>query len=292
MQVQNTGTSASTKGMGVMCMSFSSRVKQEISQIAGPRHCKIAEISAIIDICGMRAGQGFEVRTENPLIKSKFLRTVEADFGGDAAGLLMACKARGLVVKSECCKRAYVRSAFICSGTMADPQKAYHMEIGVDAKHIDNLSSLFDFFGLAPKIHLRRQTHILYFKEAEQIATILNIIGAHVALMEFENYRAHKDVNNAINRVSNAAAANEDKVIRASAKHIVDIMDIQKTAGMSALNDNLVKVAQLRLDNPLASLEDIGKMLTPPISKSGVNHRLKKIGEIAESYRTEAYKND
>jgi len=168
---------------------------------------------------------------------------------------------------------------------MADPKKAYHLEFATIKANLNKLNSLFDFFNLNAKTHIRKTSHILYFKEAEQIATILSIIGAHIALMEFENCRIGKDVNNDINRVSNATAANEDKVIKASAKHVADIMDIQRLAGLAVLNDGLARVAKLRLDNPLASLEDIGKLLSPPISKSGVNHRLKKIAQIAERYR-------
>ncbi|MCL2397017.1 MAG: DNA-binding protein WhiA [Defluviitaleaceae bacterium] len=197
------------------------------------------------------------------------------------------------LLQEECSKRAHIREAFMSNGTMADPAKAYHLEFVVNQENIDVLEQNLAFFGLASKRHLRKSAHILYLKEAEQIATLLNIIGAHVALMEFENCRVNKDVNNDINRVANAQAANEDKIIKASTQHIVDIMDIQRGGGLSALTENLARVARLRLDNPLASLEDIGKMLTPPISKSGVNHRLKKIAEIAAKYRehqkTEVY---
>lgn len=265
-------------------MSFSSKVKQEIFKAEGPRHCRIAALSAILDIYGSNESSEFSLKTDNSLIAGKFWQILETDFDGDINNALLACGG-GLAVKSECCKRAYIRCAFLCSGTMADPKKAYHMEFGTNPSHIDEMGALFEFFDLSPKIHRRKSAHILYFKEAEQIATILNIMGAHVALMEFENRRVDKEVNNSINRMSNALAANEDKIIRASAKHIVDIMDIQKMAGMAVLNENLARVAKLRLDNPLASLEDIGKMLKPPISKSGVNHRLKKIADIAEKYR-------
>ena len=187
--------------------------------------------------------------------------------------------------KDGSCKRARIKDALLAAGTMANPRKAYHMEFAVDSACIGDITEAFTSFGLLPKHHKRSAQQVLYFKEAEQIATVLNIIGAHVALMEFENCRVDKDVNNAINRAANAVAANADKVIAASAMHIRDIMDIQRLAGLSALDAGLARVAQLRLDNPLLSLGDLGKMLVPPISKSGVNHRLRKIAEIAETYR-------
>jgi len=241
----------------------------------------MAEISAFADICGVVDGAA--LKTENPLIKERFLQTAREEFGSDPAKMLSACWP--VMPKSECCKRAYIRGAYLCAGTMADPKKAYHMEVTVSPRYIDKIREIFAFFGLSPKIHRRKSSHILYFKEAEQIATILNIMGAHLALMEFENCRAHKDVNNDINRISNAAGANEDKMIRASAAHVADIMDIQKTVGLGFLNKNLADIAHIRLENPLISLENIGKKLEPPISKSGVNHRLKKIAQIADKLR-------
>jgi len=185
----------------------------------------------------------------------------------------------------KCAKMAYLQEAYVASGTMVHPKKTYHMEFAVTPSTKRELLDVFAFYNLSPKHHARKSGEILYFKEAEQISTVLNIVGAHVSLMEFENCRVDKDVNNAINRAANAAAANEDKVIAASARHVKNIMDIQEIAGLSVLEAGLAEVAKIRLDNPLASLEDIGRRLSPPISKSGVNHRLKKIGEIDEKYR-------
>ena len=270
-------------------MSFSAKVKREIFENIGARHCRIAELSAIIDNCG-RHVPVFEIKTENSLVRAKFDRLTEMDFNRGSSGawvtnMLFACNSAANPTKGECCKRAYIRGAYLAAGTMANPAGAYHMEFAVNPRHIDGLTEIFAFFGLTPKLHRRKSQQTLYFKEAEQIATVLNIIGAHVALMEFENCRVGKDVNNAINRAANAAAANADKVVAASAKQSRDIMDIQNLAGLSVLEDGLAQVAQIRLEEPLISLEDIGKKLVPPISKSGVNHRLKKIAQIAEGYR-------
>ena len=270
-------------------MSFSSKVKQEIFNNIGARHCRIAELSAIIDSCG-KFTPVFEIKTENSLARAKFDRITEMDFdrGSSPAWvtkMLFACNSTANPTKGECCKKAYIRGAYLAAGTMANPAGTYHMEFAVNSNRVDDITEIFAFFGLTPKQHKRKSQQALYFKEAEQIATVLNIIGAHVALMEFENCRVGKDVNNAINRAANAAAANVDKVLAASAKHIKDIMDIQNLVGLSVLDDSLAQVAQIRLDDPLLSLEDIGKKLVPSISKSGVNHRLKKIAQIAEGHR-------
>jgi hypothetical protein len=258
-------------------LSFSSNVKKELMNSIGARHCKIAELSAILTI--KDTGKSASVDAS---VKKRIEQLTKDDFAiFDAIQ-----NTKGFVTaKSECCKRAYIRGAYICVGTMAHPGKAYHMEFAADSSYKKNLIEIFDFFEINPKEHSRTSGDILYFKEAEQISTILNIMGAHIAMMEFENCRVDKDVNNAINRAANAAAANEDKVISASARHIKDILDIQRIAGLSVLEQGLAEVAEIRMDNPLASLEDIAKQLTPPISKSGVNHRLKKISEIADKYR-------
>jgi len=275
-------------------MSFSSKVKQEILSLTGPRHCRIAELSAIVD-CYDKALPDFEAKTGNSLVQTKFNMLTKADFNpsssdGWAAKMLCACDKKTNPVKSECCKRAYVRGMYLAAGTMANPANTYHMEFAINSDQLPYIIEIFAFFDLNPKMHSRKSQQILYFKEAEQIATILNIIGAHIALMEFENCRVGKDVNNAINRVANAAAANADKVVAASAKHVSDIMLIQSMAGLSVLNEGLAQVAVIRQDNPLLSLEDMGKMLIPPISKSGVNHRLKKIALIADGYRQKTQK--
>ncbi|MCL2855577.1 MAG: DNA-binding protein WhiA [Defluviitaleaceae bacterium] len=185
----------------------------------------------------------------------------------------------------SCWERAYIRQAYLSAGTMTDPKKSYHMEFATDQLYKQRLTDAFAFFGLSPKKFKRKGVDILYFKEAEQISTILTAMETLDALFEFENCRVEKDMNNAINRTANAAAANADKVISASVRHVRDIQDIQRIVGLSALPPNLVQIAQIRLEQPFATLEDIGTQLTPPISKSGVNHRLRRIGEIAEKYR-------
>ncbi|MCL2619661.1 MAG: DNA-binding protein WhiA [Defluviitaleaceae bacterium] len=187
--------------------------------------------------------------------------------------------------KDKCEQRAYIRQAYQLAGTMVHPEKGYHMEFATDPLYKQRLTDAFIHFNLSPKEHHRKGVDILYFKESEQIATILAIMDTPKALFEFENCRVDKDMNNVINRTANAQAANADKVISASARHVRDIQDIQRIEGLSSLPLELVKVAQARLENPFAPLEVIGAELSPPLSKSGVNHRLRRIGEIAQQYR-------
>jgi len=265
-------------------LSFSLQVKKELLKVSSSRHCKIAELTAIKAF--IKDAGKTDAGTAASLAKKRIEQLTKDDSAiFDAVSLANNSNENLTTVKSECCKRAYIRGAYICGGTMVHPKKTYHLEFAAGPSYKKNLIEIFAFFDLSPKEHSRKTGEILYFKEAEQISTVLNIMGAHIAMMEFENCRVDKDVNNAINRAANAAAANEDKVISASARHIKDILDIQKTIGLSALDKNLAEVAKIRLDNPLASLEDIANRLKPPISKSGVNHRLKKISEVAEKYR-------
>ena len=131
----------------------------------------------------------------------------------------------------------------------------------------------------------RKKYNVVYVKEGSQIVDFLNVIGAHIALMNFENIRILKEVRNSVNRQVNCETANISKTVNAAAKQIEDIKYIECNMGFSQLSDGLREVAELRLDYPESSLQELGKMLKKPISKSGVNHRLRKLSEIANDLR-------
>ena len=179
-------------------------------------------------------------------------------------------------------KRAYVRTAFMSAGSVNGPGKAYHLEFTAnDKRHCLELSELLREFSLSPKSVSRKGKFIVYFKDGDQIAEVLNIIGAHKSLLEFENNRAEKDVGNSINRIANCETANIDKSILAAIKQIEDIKIIVAGMGLDALDVQLHECAVLRLNNPELNLAEIGQKLSPPIGKSGVNHRFRRIAEIA-----------
>ncbi len=191
-----------------------------------------------------------------------------------------------LVVNSVCCKRAYIRGAFLASGSISDPEKMYHLEFAcLDKPYSENLRDLINSFGLDAKIVQRKEHFVVYLKEGEQIVDLLNIMEAHKALMDLENIRILKDMRNNVNRKVNCETANLNKTVNAAVKQIEDIELILKKMELSQLPQSLSDIIGLRLDYPDASLKELGMMLEPPVGKSGVNHRLRKLAEIADSLR-------
>ncbi|MBR1742599.1 MAG: DNA-binding protein WhiA [Lachnospiraceae bacterium] len=190
------------------------------------------------------------------------------------------------LVQNTCCKRAFLRGSFLVAGSITNPEKAYHVEIPVLAEdYAKDLQKLMASFGLEAKLVQRKKYHVLYMKEGAQIVDFLNVIEAHVALMELENIRILKEVRNSVNRQVNCETANIQKTVTAAAKQIEDIKFIECNMGFSQLADGLREIAELRLEYPDCSLQELGEMLSTPISKSGVNHRLRKISRIAEALR-------
>lgn len=191
-------------------------------------------------------------------------------------------------INERCCKRSYIRGAFLGGGSISNPEKAYHLEfVTSNESHAVDLSNLINSFGLLSKIVLRKENYIVYIKESEQIVDLLNIIGAHQALLKLEDIRVLKDVRNNINRIVNCETANLSKTIEASMRQIENIKLIESTIGLNKLPDNLREIAELRLEYNDASLKELGLLLNPPVGKSGVNHRLRKIEEIADDLRGE-----
>ncbi len=192
------------------------------------------------------------------------------------------------ILEKRCCKRAYIRGCFLGGGSVSDPEKTYHLEfVTHNEEHGKDLSSIINSFGLSSKIVTRKDNYIVYLKEAEQIVDLLNIIGAHSSLLRLENIRVLKGVRNNINRIVNCETANLTKTIHASLRQINNIKYIDRTIGIDNLPDSLIEVARLRLEYKEASLKELGDLLTSSISKSGVNHRLRKIEKIAERIREE-----
>lgn len=192
------------------------------------------------------------------------------------------------IVKDEKSKRAYIRGAFLGGGSISNPEKTYHLEfVTHDEEYARNLSDLINSFELASKVIQRKSSYIIYIKEGEQIVDLLNIIGAHTSLLELENVRIMKEVRNNVNRMVNCETANLSKTVNAAVRQMESIKLIQREIGFQRLPVNLRKIAELRLQFPEESLKELGEMLNPPIGKSGVNHRLRKIEKIADELRKE-----
>lgn len=312
-------------------LTFSGKVKEELSrQWNGEKHCQIAEIAAIISMCGKvtidsRDRYAVKVRTENISVARKCFTLFKKTFNIEAESLVTMNKSKGnitytvvikqhenamkvlqaaqlvdsdgevseefstsrnLIVHKSCCKRAFLRGAFLASGSMSHPEKSYHIEMVCASKaKAEQIQKLINSFGLDAKVILRKTSYVVYLKEGAQIVDLLNIMEAPIALMEMENVRILKEMRNSVNRKVNCETANINKTVSAAAKQAEDIRLIQKEIGLNKLPEGLQEIAELRLTYPDASLKELGEMLTEPLGKSGVNHRLRKLSELAEDIR-------
>lgn len=291
-------------------MSFSGKVKEElVGHQAKARHCNLAELSAIIQMSGEFSEDAkgictLKFHSENfyvarkcfTLMKKTF--NIEADVsvrrnmdrGSDSFFVygkgqeLLAVK--NTIVQAVCCKRAYIRGAFIAAGSMSDPDKSYHFEIVCDSRErAEYLRDMINSFGMEAKIVLRKKAHVVYLKEGSQIVDILNVTEAHISLMELENVRIVKEMRNSVNRKVNCETANINKTVSAAVRQAEDIAYIRDTVGFDRLPEGLKDVALTRLAYPEATLKELGALMEPPIGKSGVNHRLRKLSELADKLR-------
>ena len=191
-----------------------------------------------------------------------------------------------MIIKNACCQRAFLRGAFLCVGSMSDPGKGYHLELvcGLQPQALQ-LQELLAGFEIEARIVRRKKYFVVYIKEGAGISDFLNVTEAHVALMEFENSRVVRDVRNTVNRRVNCETANIAKTVNAAARQVEDILWLQQKYGLENLPDGLRQMAQVRLEHPDAPLKELGTYLDPPVGKSGVNHRLRKLCELADSIR-------
>ena len=175
-------------------------------------------------------------------------------------------------------------------GSISDPEKSYHLEfVCQNQQDAEKIQSLLATFSVDAKIIIRKKYYVLYVKDGTQIVDILNIMGAHVALMEFENTRILKEVRNSVNRKFNCEMANMGKTITAAQKQIDDIKMLMASSRYKGIPQSLKDMAQLRLDYPDATLKELGELFDPPLGKSGINHRLRKLSELAQEVKEENY---
>ncbi|WP_416828460.1 DNA-binding protein WhiA [Ectobacillus polymachus] len=192
------------------------------------------------------------------------------------------------LIRKKCCKRSYLRGAFLAGGSVNNPEtSSYHLEIfSLYEEHNDSICELMNEFDLNSKTLERRKGYITYLKEAEKITEFLNIIGAHNALLRFEDIRILRDMRNSVNRLVNCETANLNKTIGAALRQIENIKYIDRAVGLDSLPDKLREIAELRITYQDVTLKELGEMMSGgTISKSGINHRLRKIDELAEKLR-------
>ena len=193
---------------------------------------------------------------------------------------------RNVVLQNACCRRAFIRGAFLAAGSISAPEKFYHFEIVCPTEpKAEQLKNIIATFDIEAKIVPRKKYYVVYIKEGSQIVDILNVMEAPVSLMELENIRIVKEMRGSVNRQVNCETANINKTVSAAVKQIEDIRFIQSVAGLSGLPESLQEMARIRLERPEATLKELGEALEPPVGKSGVNHRLRKLSLVAEELR-------
>ena len=193
---------------------------------------------------------------------------------------------RNVVLQNACCRRAFIRGAFLAAGSISAPEKFYHFEIVCPTEpKAEQLKNIIATFDIEAKIVPRKKYYVVYIKEGSQIVDILNVMEAPVSLMELENIRIVKEMRGSVNRQVNCETANINKTVSAAVKQIEDIRFIQSVAGLSGLPESLQEMARIRLERPEATLKELGEAREPPVGKSGVNHRLRKLSLVAEELR-------
>jgi cell division protein WhiA len=308
-------------------MSFASETKKELTNLEVKPCCIQAELSALIRMNGSLSFSNrklvVDIQTENAAIARRIYTLLKKSYQVQVELLVrkkmrlkknnvyivrLSHRAKEILedtkiigdgftiihdiskdlVKKKCCKRSYLRGAFLAGGSVNNPEtSSYHLEIfSLYKEHNDSLCELMNTFDLNSKTLERKKGFITYLKEAEKISEFLNIIGGHSALLRFEDVRIVRDMRNSVNRLVNCETANLNKTIGASIRQVENIRYIDQTVGLHILPDKLREIAELRINFTDVTLKELGEMVSGgAISKSGINHRLRKIDEIAEKLR-------
>ncbi len=194
--------------------------------------------------------------------------------------------ADGRLIQNSCCKRAFLRGAFLACGSISDPKNFYHLELVVNSfEKAEQIQEVIQTFQLTAHIVVRKRYYVVYLKEGSQIVDMLNVMEAHQSLMALENIRILKEIANSVNRKVNCETANIHKSVSAARGQIEDILLIQNTIGLEQLPIELKTIALARLEHPSTALKELGELIVPTVGKSGVNHRFRKIKTIADRIR-------
>ena len=190
------------------------------------------------------------------------------------------------LIKTSNEKKAYIRGAFMGSGSITDPKKGYHLEfVSENESNAYFLRDTINEFGLKSKVIMRKEKYIIYIKDSEQISDFLSLIGAYNSVLNYENVRVIKEMRNNVNRIVNCETANLNKTVKSSYDQVEDIKLIEREIGIENLDEDLKAIAKIRLENRSMSLNDIANSIEPKLSKSTVNYRFKKLRRIANKLR-------
>jgi DNA-binding protein WhiA len=290
-------------------MSFSSHVKAELCRVrAGRDCCDRAELCGVFLYCNQFSPGGIKIVTESAEFAARlpqlFRRTFGLSFdqvlrppGGkhiflveDGAKLRAVwescgCDLGGIAhhinfafLEEEHCRRAFLRGVFLSGGSVTDPQKAYHLELVCSHLYVSReLAALLLDMGFSPKETTRGANRITYFKQSEHIEDFLTALGAPLCAMEIMNAKAEKNLRNGVNRRVNCDAANADKTVDAAQEQLAAIRALEGSGRLDALSGKLREAADLRVQNPSSPLTELAALCDPPVTKSCLNHRLRKL---------------
>ena len=306
-------------------LSFSAQVKEELAcQVPQARHCQLAELAAILLFDGrvvQDAGrEKLVIRAENEGTRRKCFTILTKAFNivteketiqcgsqsvtvtglesvrrvlqavkqwDEENGYLEREQADSRLLAETCCRRAFLRGCFLAAGSISSPDRFYHFEIDCGTESLaEQIRELFSQFEIDAKIIIRKKYYVVYIKEGDQISDALNLMEASKAVLEFENVRVLKNVRNRINRSVNCETANINKTAVAANGQIAAIEYLRDHIGLGMLPEGLEEAARARLEWPEASLAELGESMDPPVGKSGMNHRLRKLKALADQYRS------
>jgi hypothetical protein len=289
--------------------SYSKRVKSELLRIMPDKdHCRIAEAAGFFYLSGSVRYEEDIIHAdlEGSILKKYFTllkkTNIVCSYGvgqkeikGDEAFRFLSligydrnCPDRlpEEILSRDCCRKSFLRGAFLASGSVTDPDKGYHLEITARTKEeAHGIITVMASFLCDGKMVLRQERPVVYLKESGKIADILTAMGASAAMLDLENTKVRKEMNNTINRKVNCETANIGKMVDAAIRELNDIKLIEEKIGLDNISPRLAETARLRLSHPDLPLQKLGKMHEPPVGKSGVNHRLRRICKIASDIR-------
>lgn len=301
-------------------MSFSSQVKTELCRATTDRRCcALAEAFGVLLYCNTVNPGLIKIVTESEDFAARLPRLFRQAFGVDfdtlPDGVGKQCftltepdKIRTVfgrisyapqdsitlhvnysLLENDCCRASFLRGAFLAGGSVTDPEKRYHLELVTNHFKVSReCSKLFDELGFAPKQTTRGASSILYFKQSDAIEDVLTLLGAPVCAMAVMEAKLEKDMKNKVNRIVNCDSANMGKVVEAAQTQIAAIRRLEESGTLETLSEALQQTARLRLDNPEAKLEELADLSDPSISKSAINHRLRKLVELAKELTTDS----
>lgn len=292
-------------------MSFSWDIKKKLCEILPDcPYCRRSELAGIIGFSGDFTEDRLKLLTGHQMLADRIKEDIKECIGFDVQ--ITGEKSKRILIEDksvlenlraylflddegdalfesemldlDCCRASYIRGAFLSGGCVLDPKRSYHLEFDTKYRRsAGRMEKLLTEMGFPVKITYRKGHHLVYAKELEAIADILGLIGAGGGALTVYSVQVEKEMRNSINRQVNCDTANANKLAAASLKQRTAILKIKNEYGLEYLPDNLRELAELRLENPDESLQTLGEMLSKPIGKSGVNHRMNRIIEVAEN---------